>query len=258
MTPKRIKFIVPFPVNGDDLRLREMQLPKELIRPGFQVDFVPVKNSIYWVDSYYDAVVLDFFLFEEGLKAEEEGYDAICIDSTSDSGIQGLRSRLKIPVVGPSVAAMHFACMLGHKFTILTMWERWVFAYRRHLDEYNLWDRCASIRHIGESPNLVKLLKGKEEQTIKKLEAEGLKAVNEDGADVIILGSTTMHQAHKYLSEKLPVPVVNPGLVAYKIAEMMVELNTSQSKRTYPPPQRPRDDMVHAMVEASVKFPWSP
>lgn len=257
MATKRIKFIVPFPLSGKGLKLREAQLPKRFIRPGFKVDFVPVKNSIAWMDSYYDSTVIDFLLFEEGISAEKEGYDAVCIDTASDSGLHGLRSRLKIPVVAPSVASMHLACMLGHKFTVLTMWERWVFLYSKHLEEYKLWDRCASVRNIGQEPNLVSLLEGKKE-TLKKLEAEALKAIEEDGADVIMLGSTTMHQAHDYLSKKLPVPVLNPGLVAYKIAEVLVELNLSQSKVAYPAPRTPRDDMVHAMAETARKFSWPP
>jgi len=258
MKERKIKFVVPFPLSGEGLRNREEQLPKELIKPGFKVKFVPVRNSVYWLDSYYEGLLLDFFLFEEGIKAEEEGYDALCIDTVSDSGIQALRSRLKIPVVGPGVASMHFACMLGDKFSILTMWKKWNFVYIRELDEYKLWDRFASIRDVGESPDQVRLLKGKKPNIFNRLEQEGLKAVEEDGANVIILGSTTMHQAHKYLSERLPVPVLNPGLVAYKIAEMMVELRISQSKARYPSPQEPKDELVHAMVDGSLRIPWKP
>ncbi len=257
MASKRIKFIVPFPVGKGGLALRAAQIPRNLIRPGFKVDFVPVKNSATWMDSYYDTAVLDFLMFEEGLRAEEEGYDAVCLDTNSDSGLQGLRSRLRIPVVGPSIASMHLACMLGNKFTILTLWDRWVYNYRRHLNEYRLWDRCASIRDVGQVPDLVNLLEGKEE-VLGKLEKEAKKAIEEDGADVIILGSTTMHKAHAYLSKRLTIPVLNPGLVAYKIAEVLVELNLSQSKHTYQEPQSPRDDMVHAMAKAAREFPWPP
>jgi hypothetical protein len=64
MVTKKIKVIVPFPVGTKGLKLRAAQLPKRLIRPGFKVDFVPVKNSAVWIDSYYDAIMLDFFMFE--------------------------------------------------------------------------------------------------------------------------------------------------------------------------------------------------
>lgn len=251
----KVKFIVPFPLDEKGVQLREAQLPRERRRPDYEVTFVPVKNSCTWADSDYDLLILDYMIFEAALNAEAEGYDAVCIDTMTDSGLRALRSRLNIPVVGPAVASMHFACMLGHKFSIITMWDRWIPIYKKHLDEYKLWDRCASLRHIGEVPNLEELLTGKEE-IFKKLEAESWKAIKEDGADVIILGSTTMHQSQQYLAQRLPVPVLNPGLVAYKIAEVLLELNLSHSKVAYPPPQKPKDEMVFAMGQTTKQFPW--
>ena len=44
-------------------------------------------------------------VFEAGLKAEEEGYDAVCIDTVSDSGMYALRSKLSIPVINPGQVA---------------------------------------------------------------------------------------------------------------------------------------------------------
>ena len=251
----RIRFISPFPLDEEGLKLRRAQLPDELIKSGNEVTFVPVKNSGAWLDSDYDATIADLLIFEAGLNAEKEGYDAVCIDTMSDSGLDALRSRLNIPVVAPAVASMHLACMLGHKFTVITMWEKWIFLYKKHLDKYKLWDRCASLVHIDESPNLENLLTGKDE-TFRKLEAKCKEAIEKDGADVIILGSTTMHQSQKYLAEHLPIPVINPGLVAYKIAELLLELKLSQSKTAYPPPQVPKDDLVTAMGDAAGKLPW--
>ena len=78
-------------------------------------------------DSYYDTMLMDMSVFEAGLKAEEEGFDAVCIDTVSDSGMYALRSKLNIPVVGPGQASFHIACCLGHKFSVITMWDEWEF-----------------------------------------------------------------------------------------------------------------------------------
>ncbi len=43
------------------------------------------------------------------------GFDAVCIDTMSDSGVAALRSSLSIPVVGPGRASMLTAMMLGHR-----------------------------------------------------------------------------------------------------------------------------------------------
>ena len=40
-------------------------------------------------------------MYEAGVTAQEDGYDAVCIDTMSDSGVNALRSMLDIPVIGP-------------------------------------------------------------------------------------------------------------------------------------------------------------
>lgn len=243
---KKIKFIIPIPMDADGVANRTSQLPKDMIMPGAEVEFVAVTWGAALGDSYYDAALMDISVFEAGLKAEAEGFDAICIDTVSDSGMYALRSRLNIPVVGPGQASLHIACCLGHKFSFITMWEQWFHFYSKILKEYGLEHRCASLRSIKTRPDLEELLAGKEEVVFKKLEEECLKAIREDRADVIILGSTTMHQSHGYLQEKLPVPVINPGQVAYKLCEMLLQLGLSHSKTAFAAPEKPDDDMVLA------------
>ena len=131
--------------------------------------------------------------------------------------------------------------MLGHKFSILTMWERWLPLYRKTLREYGLESRLASIRAIEVRPDTVELLTGKEDIVFAKLEEAALKAIREDGADVIVLGSTTMHQSHAYLASRLPVPVLNPGVVAYKMCELFLDLGLAHSKKAFPSPESLKD-----------------
>ena len=94
------------------------------------------------------------------------------------------------------------------------------------------------------------LLGGKEEVVFPLLLAEAQRCI-EDGADVICLGSTTMHQAHGFLTENLPVPVINPGPLSYKIAESMLALGHTHSRSAYPRPMHPRLDMLTAMMDAA-------
>src|SRR5690606_39277476 len=104
-------------------------------------------------------------------------------------------SRLNIPVVAPGMSAFHMVCMPGKKFSVITMWDEWFALYEKTLTEYQLWPLVASLRSINTRPGLKELLVGKEEVVFAKLEAEVRKAMEEDGADVIVLGSTTMHQS---------------------------------------------------------------
>lgn len=244
----RIKIIVPIPMDAAGVAARASQLPARLVLPGFEPEFVAVAKGAALGDSAYDTLLMDFSVVEAGLRAQDEGFAAICIDTVSDSGLAALRSRLDIPVIAPGQAAFHTACMLGKKFSVITMWDEWFPLYEKILTEYHLWPRVASLRSIRTRPDLAELLAGKEDVVFKKLEAESLKAIEDDGADVIVLGSTTMHQSHAYLAERLPVPVINPGQVAYKLCELFLSLGLRHSKKAYPAPQAPNDAVYHGFA----------
>ena len=95
------------------------------------------------------------------------------------------------------------------------------------------------------------LLSGKEDTIIPLLIEIAKRCINEDGADVICLGSTTMHQSHQVLEKELNVPVINPGPLSYKIVDTLLSLNLSHSRKTYPKPKVPKHDMVLNMVKAA-------
>jgi allantoin racemase len=237
---KRVKVIVPIPMDAAGVAARAAQLP-ESQWGGLTPEFAAVPFGAALGDSYHDMLLMDWTVFQLGIAAEDEGYAGVLIDTVSDSGLRALRSRLTIPVVGPGEAAFLTAMMLGKRFTILTMWPQWFPLYEKTLTEYGLWDRVASLRSIDTRPDVTELLAGKEEVIFAKLKAEALAAIEEDEADVIVLGSTTMHQSAAYLAAELPVPVINPGLVAWKQLGLLLDLGLSHSKLAFPPPEVGKD-----------------
>jgi allantoin racemase len=246
----RIKFIIPFPFDDEALANRAAQIPAGILGPDTRVECVPVRRSGTLLDSYYEDVVFDVYVAEAGLRAEEEGYDAVVMDTVSDSGLWALRSRLSIPVVGPGLVGYAVAMMLGKRFSIVTMWDRWTHLYEKNLALYDLKQKCASVRAVNIPPDVEALFTGKEEEMFARLTEEGRKAIEEDGADVILLGSTTMHQAGDYMAAHLPVPVVNPGPVAIKMAETLVQLGLAHSKVAYPSPSSNIDDRFFSLAGA--------
>jgi allantoin racemase len=226
--PVRILVLAPFPLNDEQLALRAAQLEAAPLPERVVVDFKPTKAAPANYVSHHDYVLADISMLESGLSAEADGYDAVCIDTVSDSAVSALRSMLDIPVIGPGRTQYAVASMLGRQFGIVTMWRQWFPIYSRVLKEIGLADRCAGIRSIEASEALI-----------------------EDGADVVCLGSTTMHEAHRYLQEHLPVPVINPGPLSYFIAEALVALGLSHSRRSFPRSLAPKPDMISAMLDAA-------
>jgi allantoin racemase len=241
---KRIKMIVPVPVPGPTLSMFSAQIPAELIRSDIEVDFVATRNGAHILDSLYEATLADAFCLDMGARAESEGYAAVCINSMSDSGVSALRSRLSIPVVGPGRASFLLAAALGKRFSVITMWQRWDWIYEKLARETALQHALASIRNIDTRPDAHELLSGKEDVVFEKLERACRTAIDRDGADTLVLGSTTMHQSHTYLKDRLEVPILNPGLVAFKLCETLLDLGLTHSKKAYPAPQTSDDDLL--------------
>jgi Asp/Glu/hydantoin racemase len=248
---EKILVIVPFAMSADNLLLRQQQLAGLQFGPELVFDYRCVKAGPVNYSSHHDFVLADASIFEAGCRAQDEGYAAVCIDTMSDSGVAALRSVLDIPVFGPGKVSMLTALMLGDRFSILTMASRWKPLYKKALDELGLHHKCASVRAIEVPPDNQGLLSGKEDAVFPLLEAAARLAIEVDGAEVLILGSTTMHQAHAYLEARLPVPVINPGPLSYKMAEAALGLGLRQSRQAYPKPLHPRLDMLEAMMAAA-------
>jgi len=248
---KRVLVVVPFAMSTQNLALRQEQLKGIDLSPQLQFEFRPVKAGPLNYSSHHDFVLADAANFEAGCRAQAEGFAAVCIDTMSDSGVAALRSVLDIPVFGPGKVSLLAALMLGDRFSVLTMANRWKPLYKKALDELGLHHKCASVRAIEVAPDNQALLSGKEEDVFPQLEVTARRAIDEDGAEVIVLGSTTMHQSHAWLSQRLPVPVINPGPLSYKMAEAALGLGLSHSRQGYPKPMHPRLDMLQAMMAAA-------
>ncbi len=248
---KRILVIVPFAMSADNLALRREQLAGLDQSAGVEFEFRPVRAGPVNYSSHHDFVLADVSILEAGCQAEAEGFHAVCIDTMSDSGVAALRSVLRIPVFGPGKLAMLMALTLGDRFSILTMASRWKPLYKKALDELGMHHKCASVRAIEVPPDNQGLLSGKESEVFPLLEQAALRAIREDGADVLILGSTTMHQAHGWLQPRLPVPLINPGPLSYQMAIAALSLRLSHSLSAYPPPMHPRLDMLATMLTAA-------
>lgn len=249
----RVLVVVPFPMSDEQLALRARQSEEAHLPAGLDLVFRPVRAAPANYSSEHDSVLAEMAMIDAGKSAQEEGFDAVCIDTMSDSGVAALRSMLDIPVVGPGRVAFTTAAMLGERFSILMMWDRWRLLYKKNIADLGFGWRCASMRDIGVTPDNRSLLSGKEDRVFPMLLEAAQHCIDEDGAEVIVLGSTTMHQAHQYLTQHLEVPVINPGPLSYRAVEQLLALGLSHSRPAYPTSLAPQAAMIGAMVGAAQK-----
>jgi allantoin racemase len=211
------------------------------------VECVPLRTDLEFTGSFYEDLVLEMYLADAGIPAPEHGFDAVVIDSVTDGAMQALRARLSIPVIGSAQASYVTALMLGQRFSVVTTWAGWNHAHERSLASYGLRHKCASIQALYPRDQLAQARAWRPQEQPQVL-AGAISRALADGADVIVLGSSTMRGA-TVLADTGPagLPVIDPGAVALKLAETVLSMGLSHSKAAYPAPKELLDYQIFSL-----------
>ena len=205
---------------------------KAAARPGTEISVTSLEKGPDSIESMYDELLAAPWILEKVKTAEAEGFDAIIIDCMGDPALYAARELAKIPIIGPGEASMALAYIVSHKFSVLTVLQRVIPRFKNKIRMYGFNKKLASVRSI-EIPVLEL---EKEEETKAALLVEGKRAIEDDGADTIILGCTGMIGMAKGLQDSLGIPVIDPSVASLKIAESLVDMEISHSKMVYPTP----------------------
>jgi len=198
---------------------------------------------------------------ETGLRAvRQEGADAIFINTVGDYGLHALRAALRVPVIGAGEATMHAAAQLGERFSIVTIWPRSMnFIYTGLLRLYRMQERCVSVRFVSANDELATLSKDRnfitdmrsgEATQQDRIVAMCYRALEEDGADTIMLGCTCMSPIAQEIAARVKAPVLNPLTTGYKATEMALALTQVHSVEAYRPVGGTRDAQYTAIADA--------
>lgn len=160
-------------------------------------------------------------------RVNEGDIDAVVVGGFGNLGVYGLKEALSIPVLGMSESSMAIAATLGHKFSVLTTLNSFVPAQEDLVKVYGMESKCASVRAIDVN---VQDSVNNREATLKALEKEINTMIKEDGCEVIILGSGGLSGYNTQLEERIGIPIIDPGQLTTKLAEMMVDMKISHSK----------------------------
>lgn len=202
--------------------------------PDTEIDIVNPEKGPESIEQIYDETWAGLPTLLEAEKAEKEGYDAVIDYCFEDPALPSLKEALTIPVVGIDEPSVHLASMLGRKFSVVGVGgKNTALAVEDKVASYGLGGKLASVRLTDV--RVLDIMK-EFDRLADELMEKGSKAIEEDGADVIVLGCGGLLNIAEILQEKLNVPVIDPGLVALKIAEDLVKLKLAQSKKAYPKP----------------------
>jgi allantoin racemase len=204
---------------------------------GTEVVVEPTAHGPAAIESAYDAGLVVPELIRLAPLAEKRGVAAIIIGCYSDPGLDALRELLTIPVIGPGAAALHLAAQLGTRIGVLTPSGRGYGRFAARMRLLGLAPLLAAVRGIGLT---VVDLATQKPGAIDKAAHAARAAVDEDGADVLVLGCMSMAflpGVSEMLAEQTGVPVVNPVIAALKTAEAVTCMKLAHSKTAWPQPK---------------------
>jgi allantoin racemase len=154
------------------------------------------------------AVVPDF-----GVRVAAEGFDALIVAGFGDPGLQELRARVAIPVVGIAEAGIAEAGANGRRYSIVTVTHELHDSLRQSAERYGFAGNLASIRFTtGEPLSLV----GDAAWLQRALPAASQLAVSDDGAQAIVIGGGPLARAADAISSQLGVPLIEPVAAAVR------------------------------------------
>lgn len=237
----RIAYLIPGPIHRTVLGAAEVARRQtklaEWAAPGTSVCVRAVESGPASIESMYEEYLSIPPTAALLRQIEDEGFDAGIIGCFGDPGLDGLREISDMLVVGPAGASIALATTLGHRFSIVTVTASIVPALRRLAWEAGAIDALASVRYIETSVLSVNKEPG---VALERMLEQGRAAIEQDGADVIVLGCMSMGflDVAEEMTRRLGVPVINPSKASLKVAEATVAMGLRHSRVAYHKPPK--------------------
>ena len=205
---------------------------RAVARPGVEVVFHGLPEGTYGKHTPAEVVIYPYlislhvqFILDNALRAEAEGYDAFAVGSVQDPGLEEARSLVDIPVVGYGESAMHFACLLGSRFSVIAFQSGFDQILDLRIRRLGLAERAIPTTLMDAG--FADVSKGLEEPAplVAQFTEAARRAIGE-GAEALIPGQL-------YLSEAIAragvtrideVPIVDGLAATLKMAEAMADL----------------------------------
>jgi len=130
---------------------------------------------------------------------------------------------------------MHVAALLGHRFSVIDILDSWIPVVEQQAVQSGVERQLASVRAV----NIPVAELRDRPRVVAAMVEQSATAVRQDGAHVIIFGCTGMAGLAKEVEEGLSkegitgVPIIDPAVIALKVAEALVDMGLSHSKMTY-------------------------
>src|SRR3954453_13009049 len=224
----RICFLNPFGTDSYD------ELISSTLRPalhgGTDVEIRHLAHSPHNIDYYAPKHLSETEIMMAAVEAERDGFDAFVIGCCYDPGLTQCRELVNIPVVGPLEASVLLSRLFGHSFAVVTDHRKAVPELRDRIRLYGLESSCRAVDAIDWFITDMVL----DPVTVAKDTYIKVQDVmRTSGAETVVIGCTIVSACYELAAlrgdaELSALSVVNPNVMAVKLAEMFADLNATK------------------------------
>lgn len=161
------------------------------------------------------------------IRQNQDSTDAFVIACFGDTGVDAAREIATCPVVGMTEAALQTACLVAHRFVVITLPARTIAHSDRVIRALGLEHRCAvTAVEVG----VAELVDGSA-HLLDAFVAAARTAIDADHAEAVVLGCAGLADLVGPLTEALGVPVIDGVAAGVGIAAGLAAmgLNTSRA-----------------------------
>ena len=222
-----MKILVLNPNTSKMVTERVAAVVLSVARADTQVEVAQIPHGPESLESYYDESLAAPYILEAVKNANQQGFDAVILAAFCDPALEAVKEISQVPVYGIEEAAFSTALLLGNKFGILTEKKHKEAVKMQHVRKHGLEQRFAGVRALNMG--VLEIAADPEKVKIKGISV-CRQLIEEDGAEVIILGCASMAGYNQEMEDALGVPVLDPVAVAFKVVEGLTELGVHHSK----------------------------
>ncbi|HEY9215946.1 MAG TPA: aspartate/glutamate racemase family protein [Ancylobacter sp.] len=139
--------------------------------------------------------------------AEAPHVDAIIVSAFGNPGVQRLRALMPFPVIGIGEAAVRQAADGGRRFGIATTTPDLVRSIEAGVRDLGLQDQFTGVRVPMGDPLSFAADPLQQDQA---LAAAAIACIEEDGADIVVIGGGPLSDAAARLRHRFPTMIVEP------------------------------------------------
>jgi Asp/Glu/hydantoin racemase len=153
--------------------------------------------------------------------------DVVVIACFGDPGLFALRELANVPVIGMAEASCHMAATLGRKFAIVTGGQAWGPMLEEFVAAIGLSNNLAGVRTVAPTGADIA---ADPDKALGSLKEVCHAAIDQDGADAIILGGLGLAGLAERIAADVPVPLIDNVVAAVRMAEAAATLGVSKAK----------------------------